>query len=118
MDKPISLSVKDYIIRKMAVKLMMSEKAIDEVISHQFSSANDALKNNKSVEISGFGKFIFNQKKANKRMEKLLSQKAYFQSVIDNTEMSEQKRLSAQVKLTNTLANIEALKPKMDDETT
>jgi hypothetical protein len=118
MDKPISLSVKDYIIRKMAVKLMVSEKTIDDVVSHQFSSANEALRSNKSVEISGFGKFLFNQKKANKRMEKLLSQKAYFQSVIDNPEMSEQKRLSAQVKLTNALANIEALKPKMDDETT
>ena len=52
MDKPISLSVKDFIIRKMAVKLMMSEKTIDDVINHQFNSANEALKYNNSVEIS------------------------------------------------------------------
>jgi nucleoid DNA-binding protein len=118
MDKPISLSVKDYIIRKMAVKLMVSEKTIDTVISHQFSSANEALKSNNSVEISGFGKFLFNQKKANKRMEKMLSQKAYFQSVIDNPETSEQKRASTQTKLTNILINIEALKPKMNNDET
>lgn len=114
----MSLSVKDYIIRKMAVKLMVSEKVIDTVVSHQFNSANEALKDNKSVEISGFGKFVFNQKKANKRMEKLLSQKAYFQSVIDSPETSEQKRLSTQVKLTNVLHNIEVLKPKVTNDET
>jgi nucleoid DNA-binding protein len=114
MDKPISLSVKDYIIRKMGVKLMVSEKVIDTVIGHQFSSANDALKNNKSVEITGFGKFLFNQKKANKRMEKMLSQKAYFEGLLQDPQLSEQKKASTQTKLTNVLINIEALKPKIE----
>lgn len=117
MDKPISLSVKDYIIRKMGVKLMMSEKVIETVINHQFSSANDALKGNKSVEITGFGKFMFNQKKANKRMEKMISQKAYFESLLQDPQLSEQKKASTQTKLTNVLINIEVLKPKIEHAT-
>lgn len=117
MDKPISLSVKDYIIRKMSVKLMTSEKVIDMVINHQFSSANEALKDNKSVEITGFGKFMFNERKANKRMEKMLSQKALFESVLQDPQVSEQKKASTQTKLTNIIINIEALKPKIEHAT-
>ena len=52
--------MKDYLIRRLAVKLMTSEKTIETVINHQFQSANEALLNNKTIEISGFGKFIFN----------------------------------------------------------
>jgi len=77
-DKPISLSVKDYLIRRLAVKMMLSEKTIDTVVSHQFQSANEALFQNKSVEISGFGKFFFNEKKAHKTLEKFESQKELF----------------------------------------
>lgn len=68
MDKPISLSVKDYLIRKMAVKMMVPESIVDAVITHQFSSANKAVSKHNSLEISGFGKFFFNEKKAKTKM--------------------------------------------------
>ncbi len=35
-DKPISLSVKEYLIRRMAVKMRISEKMIEAVVNHQF----------------------------------------------------------------------------------
>ena len=44
-DKPISLSVKDYLIRKLAVKMMTSEKTIEAVVNHQFQSAQQAAVN-------------------------------------------------------------------------
>ena len=78
MDKPQSLSMKDYLTRKLAVNLMMSEKVIDAIVSHQFSSANEALLSNDSVEISGFGKFYFNKNKAIKRMERLHKPYMYY----------------------------------------
>ena len=78
-DKPISLSVKDWIIRKMAVKLMMNEKTIEAVVNHQFQGANDARLRNNSLEISGFGRFVFNEKKAIKILAKYESQKALFE---------------------------------------
>jgi len=113
MDKPMSMSVKDYLIRIMAVKEMMSEKVIEAVVNHQFQSANTALQEHHSVEISGFGKFFFNHKKAQKTMEKMESKVRMFTKQMNDSTISEQKRASAQVKLNNTLAQIEVLKPKL-----
>jgi hypothetical protein len=115
MDKPISMSVKDYLIRLMSVKMMLSEKTIEAVVNHQFQSANVALQENKSLEISGFGKFYFNQKKAQKRMEKMLSKAEVFAKQAMDESLSEQKRNSAALKLANTVAAIEVLKPKLQD---
>jgi nucleoid DNA-binding protein len=113
MDKPQSLSVKDFLIRTLAVKLMVPEKTIEAVVSHQFSEANIALKTNDSIEISGFGKFFFNYKKAVKKMEKMLSQKAMFEKILTFPDITEQKRHSTNVKLTNVINNINVLKPKL-----
>ena len=49
----------------------MPEVVINQVITHQFDSAHDAVKTNDSVEISGFGKFLFNEKKAKQKVDKL-----------------------------------------------
>lgn len=120
MDKPVSLSMKDYIIRKMAVKMMISEKTIEAVVNHQFNSANDAMKEHNTVEISGFGKFLFNYKKAVKKMDKLSSQKAWFEKVIADPSFSEQRKRSAGMKLASVEANMTVLKPKIyeqDNET-
>lgn len=113
MDKPISLSMKEYLIRTLAVKMMISEKTLETVINHQFNSANDAMKEHNSVEISGFGKFMFNRKKAVKKMEKMLSQQQLFQSRIDDPTLSEQRRATETVKLNNVIHNINILKPKL-----
>ena len=117
MDKPVSLSVKDYIIRKLSIKMKLTEKIIDNVVSHQFSSANEALIKNKSVEVSGFGKFIFNDKKAITKMAKLHIQKGIFENMVNSVELSEQRKSSAKVKLQNVLLAIETLKPKITNET-
>ena len=116
MEKPKSLSVKDFLIRKMAVKMMMSEKTLDAVVSHQFSSANAAMKDNDSLEISGFGKFLFNKKKAQKLMEKFESQRTLFSSKLEDQNLSEKKRASLELKLQIALDNIKDLKPKLNDE--
>ena len=112
----MSMSVKDYLIRIMSVKLMLSEKTIEAVVNHQFQSANVALVDNHSVEISGFGKFFFNKKKAQKKMEKMFSKAEVFTKQANDTSLSDQKRASANVKLNNTLLGIEALKPKLHVE--
>lgn len=113
MDKPQSLSMREYLVRTLAVKLMLSEKVIDSVIVHQFSEANAAMSSNDSIEISGFGKFLFNQKKAHKQMEKLLSKQKYFTDILAASDISLAKRQSTLNKLNNTLSGIDALKPKL-----
>ena len=119
MDRPISLSVKDFLIRKLAIKLLTPEKTIEAVVHHQFSSANDAIQNasNKSVEISGFGKFLFNNGKAAKRMKELLAIEANLINIINNSP-SEQRRKSATLKLETLRVTIENLKPKIDEHIT
>lgn len=116
MDKPISMSVKDYLIRKLAVQLLTSEKTIEAIVNHQFRSANIALQDNNTVEISGLGKFYFNYKKAVRKMEKMVSKATLFHAQVNNMELTEQKRQSSANKLANTLAQIEVLKPKLNVE--
>lgn len=112
-NKPVSLSVKDWIIRKLAPKLLLSEKTIETVINHQFQEANVALTKHKSLEISGFGKFFFNEKKAVKQMEKYESQRALFEKKLMDETLTEQRRKSYELKLQIAKDCIRDLKPKM-----
>ena len=112
MDKPISMSVKDYLVRTLAVKMLTSEKTIETVINHQFQSANEAMDLNNSIEIAGFGKFYFNEKKATKRLGQLISKKQGMEKIIADENTSEQRRRSSQVTLEKTEALINLLKTK------
>ena len=116
MDKPISMSVKDYLVRTLAVKMMISEKTIETVVNHQFQSANEAMDTNNSIEISGFGKFYFNEKKAQKRLTDLNRKKRLMEEFIASAETSEQKKRSSQVTLEKTEALINLLKSKITYE--
>lgn len=112
MDKPISMSVKDYLVRTLAVKMMVSEKTIETVINHQFQSANEAMDLNNSIEIASFGKFYFNEKKATKRLNALHAKKKAMEDIIADETTSDQKRRSSQVTLEKTEALINLLKTK------
>lgn len=116
MDKPVTLSVKEWLIRNMSVKSNVPERIIESVINHQMNSAYDALTHCDSLEFSGFGKFYFNRKKAKYRMEKFMSQKEAFERIIMDETVSPQKRHSAELKLLTALQNIDALKPKMNEQ--
>jgi len=115
MDKPRSLSVKDYLVRVLAVKMLTSEKIIEAVVDHQYQSTNEAMVSNYSVEIAGFGKMLFNKKKAIKQMEKLLELKAMHEQTLLNKDITETKRQSLIVKVNNIQMAIESLKPKIDE---
>jgi nucleoid DNA-binding protein len=114
MDKPVSLSVKDFLIRKMAVKILKSEKVIEAVINHQFTSANSALLKHNSLELSGFGKLLFNVKKAHKKFDRMLAQKEALQRQLVNPDVSEKRKETAKAKLDSLEIAIEILKPKID----
>lgn len=111
--KPVSLSVKDWIIRRLAPKMMITEKAIEAVINHQFQEANVALSKHKSLEISGFGKFFFNEGKAVRQMAKYESQKALFEKKLTDETLTDQKRKSYELKLQIAKDCIRDLKPRM-----
>lgn len=114
-DKPISMSVKDFLIRKLAVKMMIGEKTIEAVVNHQFQEANVAMGRNKSLEISGFGKFYFNDKKAAKQMKKYEEMKAAYEKRLQDETLTDQRRRVVGVMLKSVTDAIEDLKPKMYD---
>ena len=118
MEKPKSTSVKDFLIRKMSVKMLIPEFTLDAVISHQFQSANQAMLSNKSIEISGFGRFLFNEKKAHKKMEKHLSQKALFERLMNDETLSPQRRNNARLKYETAVLAINTLKPRITNNET
>ena len=83
MDKPVNLSVKNFLIRKLSTDKVIPEKVVDAIVTHQFSTVIDALLKYKSVEISGWGKFVFNQKRADKMFEKLTKNKLELEQLIE-----------------------------------
>jgi len=115
MEKPISMSVKEWIIKKMSINMVISEKVIDSVVVHQFDSANDALNVNNSVEISGFGKFYFNQKKALTQYNKLLAIKDAYQKGLLDENITDTKKNALELKLQIVESSIKTLKPKINE---
>lgn len=112
------MSVKEWIIKRLSINLVISEKTIDNVITHQFDSANDALNINKSVEISGFGKFFFNEKKALTQYNKLLAIKAAYKNILLDDSISEVRRNAVTLKLQIIETSIKTLKPKINEPST
>ena len=113
MEKPSSMSVKEWIIKRMSINLVISEKTIDAVVTHQFDSANDALNTNDSLEISGFGKFLFNAKKANAQYNKLLLIRQAYENMRADPLTSDKKRQSTEARIVTIDRDIKILKPKI-----
>ena len=95
--------------------MVISEKTIDAIVTHQFDSANDALNVNKSVEISGFGKFYFNQKKALTQYNKLLAIKQAYDKMLLDESITATKRNAVELKLQIIESSIKTLKPKINE---
>jgi hypothetical protein len=102
----------------MAISMVVSEKVIDAVVVHQFDSANDAVNIHKSVEISGFGKFYFNQKKAQVQYDKYVRIKQSYENMLADDSLSDKKRHSTEQKMISILNDIKILKPKINEPRT
>lgn len=96
--------------------MVISERVINQVILHQFDSTHDALKLNNSVELSGFGKFLFNIKKAKNHVKKLESIKTGYELLLVNTNTPEKKANFVKSKLSRLNLTLMSLKPKLDDK--
>jgi len=117
--KSANTPIKEYIIKKLAVNKvtdkLISEKTMDVVISHQFESAIKAMQTNSTVEISGFGKFLFNYKRAQKELTKYEKIREHYMSLLQQTTLSEEQRKSLEDKLAIANDGIKNLKPRVDE---
>lgn len=109
----MSMPLKEFLVKKLSHKLNIPEKIIDIVITDQFTSAFRATSTHNSIELSGFGKFVFNMPKANKYMNKYLSQISTFTKMLNNPANTEKDTKMAQLQLNIATKNIEHLKPKL-----
>ena len=116
MEKPSTMTVKEWIIKRMSINIVVSEKVIDQVITHQFDSANDALNTNDSVEISGFGKFLFNTKKADTKYRKLLQIRQAYENILADPLTTDKKRHSTELRMITVTNDIKMLKPKIKED--
>ena len=115
MDKPVSLSLKSWIIRKMSVNMMIKESVIETVVNHQFESAFLAMEKNDSIEISGFCKFYFNRKKAIKKLEKMVVQIAAHNNIINKPESTDVKKRNSALKIQTFTRNYEILNKRLNE---
>lgn len=111
--------LKDVLIKEMALNRnvindrLLTENVINAVVSHQFSSAIEAMACNNSVEISGFCKFIFNQKRAVKKLGQNEANFEKYTEMLNDETLSQHERRNTQMRLTSTTAAIKALRTKL-----
>lgn len=116
MDKPITMSVKDYLTRVLSIRTNTPLKTIEAVVAHQLDGLNKAIQadNIFSAELSGFGKFLFNHRKAHKKMIKNISKEEVFTNILKKPDLTEKQIASYTLKLENTKKWMEGIKPKLD----
>ena len=102
----------------MSVKNSIQESLIETVVNHQFESAYVALDQCNSLEFSGFGKFFFNKKKAEKKLEKFVSQLEEFNKIIADPQTTDLRRRNMQMKIESTTKNFNYLNKKLNEHTT
>lgn len=116
MDKPINMSVKEYLMRVMSLRTNTPLKHIEAVIEHQFQSAHDALRKHHSVEISGFGKFLFNKKKADRILDASIKKRKTLEESLSG-DLTDLTRAKTETKIRTLTQYIEILKPKVYGDT-
>lgn len=107
------MQLKEFLVKKLSLKLNKSEYTISTVISNQFQTAFQATTNHNTIELSGFGKFVFSQYKAKRQMDKYNSQVNLYSSIISDPNSSPELIHNNNLRLNTTLKNIEHLKPKL-----
>lgn len=108
----MSNDIKSLLIRTTAVKLAINEKLVQKVVDYQFQSAHEAMGNNHhSVELCGFGKFLFNNNKAKKKLASMQKTMEILQNELDHPETSKKSPVFCENVLKDTKESIESLKP-------
>jgi nucleoid DNA-binding protein len=110
------MPLKEHLIKQLSLKLNIPEKILTSVINFQFTEALNATTLHNSIELSGFGKFVFSKTKAKKQMEKYESQVLAYTALINNPYSSEEVVRNNKLRLATTQKNIEHLKPKLTHE--
>jgi len=83
---PISMSHRDWFVKQLSKSLDVEHSIVDRVIRHQFDSVVQAVQKNKSVEISGFGLIVWNEKRALKKVESMNTSIDKFKDLLSDAD--------------------------------
>lgn len=109
------MSVREWIVKKLSLDLVIPEKTIEAIVSHQFDSAHSAVYKHNSVEISGFGKFIFNKTKALRVLEKMKRHRDFYEEKLKE-DLPEKQRAYNEARLELAKKDIEFLNFKISKD--
>jgi nucleoid DNA-binding protein len=107
------MPLKEFLIKRLSLKLKIPESTISIIINEQFADAIKATSSSNSIEISGFGKFLFNMKKANKLMLTYERTKAKYESILNDPNTSEGDMRIYDSRLKSVLSAMERLTLKL-----
>lgn len=107
------MPLKEHLIKQLSLKLNIPEKILTSVINFQFTEALNATTLHNSIELSGFGKFVFSQTKAHKQMEKYNAQLKAYNLLLNDPSSPEELIRNTLLRINTTNKNIEHLKPKL-----
>jgi hypothetical protein len=110
-DKPQTLSVKNFLIRKMSTAANIPEKVISSVVDHQFAALIENMPTCNTLEISGFGKFVFHKGKGPKLMKGYLYEQQKIRDSFPNLDVPSRKR--AEIELSKMELTMKALNQKL-----
>lgn len=115
MSRPLTVPIKDWMIKNLSKEKDISERTIQCVISHQAESVMKKMRECHSVEFSGFGKFLFNVKKAEKKLGNMLEMEQRMKAIIENEGDTPQKRRAMEVRYKVLVEDIKNLKKLLDE---
>lgn len=111
----MSLSVKNFLIRKLSSDMIIPEATVEAVVNHQFAEVVAATEKLGSLEISGFGKLLFNRKKAELRMVKYMNTKQLYERQLQE-ELTPPRRRAIESRMGTLMVSIEALKSMLHED--
>jgi len=108
----MSKDVNKVLVRTTAVRLAINEKIVQKVVDYQFKSAHEAMSNNHhTIELCGFGKFVFNNNKAKKKLASMQKTMEILQNELDHPETAKKSPIFCENVMKDTKEHIASLKP-------
>lgn len=107
---------KERIIRETSMKVGISERVVETIINHQFYSILEAMDTSHSIELCGFGNFMFNTNKALKKFAKLNKKADDLEHLLASPDSTPAQIAKWKAMLISTHNQIKKLKPTIQDE--
>lgn len=113
--KPISISLKDWLVQTTAKDLEIDENLVNTIISWSYLKVKEKTQTVKSIELSGFGKLLLSETKTKKKIKKKYDFIKSLEARIVNSE-DEEKKEQMRTGIATVHKEIEYLKTKLENE--